>query len=112
VTTSAASGIAQTAATLNGGATLSLTSPKFCISTTNPGQSFNGDTCTSATATGTQAGYSATLSNLTASTTYYFQLTGTYSGTRYSGSVLSFSTLAPTVVAPPSRTVRPPSRKR
>lgn len=112
VTTSAASAIAQTIATLNGGATQSLTSPKFCISTTNPGQSFDGDTCTSVVAGGNNSAYAANVTSLTASTTYYFQLTGTYSGTRYSGSVLSFSTLAPAVVTPPSRTPRAPGRSR
>ena len=110
--TSAATSIAQTTATLNGSATLSLTSPKFCLSTTNPGQSFNGETCTSVAASGTYSGYSAALTNLTASTTYYFQFTGTDNGTRYSGSVLSFSTLAPVVVTPPARSPNPPSRRR
>jgi subtilisin family serine protease len=112
LTTSAASAIAQTTVTLNGSATQSLTSPKFCISTTNPGQSFNGDTCTSVAAGGNNAAYTANVTSLTTSTTYYFQLTGTYDGTRYSGSVLSFSTLAPAVVTPPSRTPRAPGRSR
>jgi hypothetical protein len=112
VTTSAASGIAQTTATLNGGATQSLTNPKFCISTVNPGQSFNGDTCISAVAGGNNSAYVAHVGSLTASTTYYFQLTGTYNGTRYYGAVLNFRTLVPTVAPPISRTPKAPGRSR
>lgn len=96
VTTSSASSIAATSATANGSASVSLTTPKFCYSSTDPGGSFDIATCSAVNASGTNSAYTGSLTSLTASTTYYFQLTGVYSGTQYYGAVLTFRTI-PTV---------------
>ena len=95
VTTGSSSNVTRTTADVAGTASLALTNPKFCYSSTNPGSSFDASTCTSSAASGTYTGYSASLSGLTANTTYYYQLTGTTGGaTSYYGSVRTFTTLA------------------
>jgi outer membrane protein OmpA-like peptidoglycan-associated protein len=91
ITTSAATSVASTTASLNGSATLNLTDPKFCYSTSAPGSNFDPTTCSPVTASGS---YTAAVTGLTASTTYYFQIFGTVSGTIYYGAVLNFTTSA------------------
>jgi uncharacterized repeat protein (TIGR02543 family) len=83
-----------TSATVVGTASLPLTNPKFCYSDINPSSSFNASDCTSVNATGTYASYSASITGLTESTVYYYQLTGTVSpgSTNYYGSVRTFTT--------------------
>lgn len=96
VTTSAASSISATAATANGSSSVSLSTPEFCYSATDPGGTFDISNCSKVSASGTNSAYTGSFTSLTASTTYYFQLTGIYSGTQYYGAVLNFKTL-PTV---------------
>ena len=100
VTTSSASSITATSAAIAGSASQSLTTPIFCFSATNPGSTFDAATCTNVPASGTYAGYTGSLTGLTASTTYYFQLTGQVGGISYYGSVQSFATNAAVQPAP------------
>jgi len=106
LTASAASSVAATTATIGATATESLTDPRLCFSSTNPAGNFDWSaaTCSSGTTAGTNAGYTENLSGLTASTTYYFQLTGKVDGVIYYSDKLSFKTL-PTVTTTAANSV-------
>lgn len=98
LTATAASSITATSATIGGTATESLTSPRLCFSSSNPAGDFDWSaaSCSSGTTSGTNAGYTENLTGLSASTTYYFQLSGQVGDTTYYSDKLSFKTL-PTV---------------
>jgi uncharacterized repeat protein (TIGR02543 family) len=94
VTTSSASSVATTTARLNGSSTETLTDPKFCLSATDPGATFSSCASPLTATAGASNTYSYNSTGLTPNTTYYFQLFGTVGGATYSGSVLSFTTVA------------------
>jgi hypothetical protein len=84
VTTSAASSLGSTTATLNGTATSALSPVSFCYGTDS---ALSG--CTTVSATGS---YTANVTGLTASTLYYFRVLGTANSTSHNGGILSFTT--------------------
>jgi outer membrane protein OmpA-like peptidoglycan-associated protein/phosphodiesterase/alkaline phosphatase D-like protein len=97
VHTNPATSVGVTTATLRGDASAALSSPKFCFSTTDPGDSFNTSTCTTVNATGSYGSYSFAKTGLTQQTIYFFQLFGTDTNlnTTVKGLVQQFSTIVP-----------------
>ena len=96
LTTSAASSVSSTGATLNGNVTAqggsSITARGFVYSTSDTTPTIGEADVTNATTSGTTGAMSSALSSLSPNTTYYFQAYATNTqGTAYGG-VLSFTT--------------------
>lgn len=93
VTTTQASNIYSSSATLNGVNDYgTYSNVYFCYSSTNPGSNFANNCSNKLAATSDgSGGYSADLTGLTNNTTYYFELTGENAGPTYTkGGVLNF----------------------